>query len=343
MNCPLVSVLVPVFRVEKYIERCARSIFEQTYQDLEYFFIDDATDDASIDVLKKVLLDYPKRQKNSYIIRHGENKGLAAARNTAIKACRGEFVFHVDSDDWVEKNAIELLIKKQKETNADIVSAEALDHDNDITTRHVTSGWDLDKNSLLLSILKYQVSTSLWRRLIRKSLYVDNDITCDERGSGGEDFQVFPQLVYYAKKVSGIEDYIYHYNKSNQQSISNNVVDDVAIQIQGLISVKVIVSFFFDKEPCLRDIVAGMDVRNIHFRMMYNVSNRNKKSYNIFLKYMKASDQKYWYQIGWDSPLIRCLESCYYSITLVEKYRCLRNRFCRLRPRLNLKLSNRDI
>lgn len=334
MNSPLVSVLVPVFRVEKYIERCARSVFEQTYQDLEYIFIDDATDDASIDILKEVLLDYPERQKKSYIISHVENKGLAAARNTAVKACRGELVFHVDSDDWVEKNAIELLVKKQKETNADIVSAEALDHDNDIATRHVTGGWDLDKNSLLLSILKYQVSTSLWRRLIRKSLYIDHDITCDERGSGGEDFQVFPRLVYYAKKVSGIEDYIYHYNKSNQQSISNNVAEDVAIQIQGLISVKVIVSFFSDKEPYLREIVAGMDIRNIHYRMINNVFNRNKKGYYVFLKYMKDSDQRYWSQIGWDSPWIRHLECCYYLIILVEKYRYLRDWFCRLRPRL---------
>lgn len=107
---PLVSILIPVYNVEAYIERCARSAFEQSYQNLEFIFVDDATPDASIQVLQRVIADYPDRCDSIKILHHERNRGLAAARNTAIAACHGDFVMHVDSDDWLEPEAAELLI-----------------------------------------------------------------------------------------------------------------------------------------------------------------------------------------------------------------------------------------
>jgi glycosyltransferase involved in cell wall biosynthesis len=227
MPLPLVSVLVPVFRVERYVERCARSVLEQTYQNIEYIFVDDATDDASIIILERIILDYPDRQDRVRIIRHQSNRGLAAARNTAVDVSHGDFIFHVDSDDWIDNDAIELMVRKQQATNADIVTAEAFNDKNGIVTRHLTSGWNLDKTSLLKGILTYKVSTSIWRRLIRKSLYTENKIMCDERGCLGEDFQVLPKLVYYAKVVAGIENPIYRNNCINMWSILTNLHNSV--------------------------------------------------------------------------------------------------------------------
>ena len=121
MRLPLVSILIPVYQVEDYIERCARSAFEQTYQNLEFVFVDDGSTDSSIYVLKSVINDYPDLKDHIRIIRHPENRGLAAARNTAIKSCHGDFVMHVDSDDWLEPDAAELLVRRQQETEADII------------------------------------------------------------------------------------------------------------------------------------------------------------------------------------------------------------------------------
>ena len=118
----LVSILVPVYKVEKYIEQCARSLFEQTYDNLEYIFLDDCSPDNSIEILKRVMEDYPERKAQVRIIRHERNRGLAAARNTALDAANGPFVTHVDSDDYLGRDAIRLLVKKQEETGADIVS-----------------------------------------------------------------------------------------------------------------------------------------------------------------------------------------------------------------------------
>ena len=251
MSQPLVSVLIPVYQVEEYIERCARSVFEQTYPNLEYVFVDDGTPDASIQILQNVLTDYPKRRDSIRIIRHELNKGLATARNTAINACKGNFIFHVDADDWVEPDAVDILMRRQQETDADIISAEAYDHKENNITKHLTGGWNLNKKDLLVGILTYKVSTTVWRRLIRKKLYTDNNIRCNERGSGGEDFQVLPRLIYYAEKVAGVEDCIYHYNLSNIHSITNNVPYSIESQIQGLVSVRTIVHFFSDKEKYL--------------------------------------------------------------------------------------------
>ncbi len=99
---PKVSVIIPVYGVEKYIERCARSLFEQTLDDIEYLFIDDCTPDKSIEMLKQVLEDYPHRKPQVVIHRMEQNSGQAAVRKWGMQNAIGDYVIHCDSDDWVE-------------------------------------------------------------------------------------------------------------------------------------------------------------------------------------------------------------------------------------------------
>ena len=147
-----VSVLVPVFRVEKYIERCARSLFEQTYSNLEFVFVNDSPDDQSIDVLQRVIEDYPDRVGSIKIINHDSNRGVAAARNTLLDNATGDFVSWVDSDDWLESNAIELLIQKQQRTNSDVVSGNIHMHYDDYV-RDLMEKQYSDKDQMLLQQL----------------------------------------------------------------------------------------------------------------------------------------------------------------------------------------------
>ena len=98
-----VSILVPIYGVERFIERCARSLFEQTYPNIEYVFVNDCTADRSVEILKELVEDYPGRKDAVKIISHEKNRGLAAARNTALENATGVFICHVDSDDWVPK------------------------------------------------------------------------------------------------------------------------------------------------------------------------------------------------------------------------------------------------
>lgn len=89
-----VSVIVPVYKVEKYIERCARSLFNQTLDDIEYIFVDDCSPDRSIEILNQVIGDYPRRKDQVQIIHHASNQGLALARQTGLKAATGEYIAH---------------------------------------------------------------------------------------------------------------------------------------------------------------------------------------------------------------------------------------------------------
>ena len=119
---PEVSVCIPVYGVEKYIERCARSLFEQTMTDgIEFIFVNDCTTDKSIEILERILAEYPGRQAQTKIIHHATNKGLVAARNTGLAHATGDYIIHCDSDDWVDLNFYESLYKKAVETGADVV------------------------------------------------------------------------------------------------------------------------------------------------------------------------------------------------------------------------------
>lgn len=121
---PKVSVVIPVYGVEKYIERCARSLFEQTLDDIEYIFVNDCTKDRSIDILNEVINDYPARKQQIRIVHHEKNKGLPFARQSGWQVATGEYVANCDSDDWVDLNLYEMMYKEAIEKNADIVVSD---------------------------------------------------------------------------------------------------------------------------------------------------------------------------------------------------------------------------
>lgn len=317
MSQPLVSILVPVYKVELYIERCVRSVFEQTYDNLEFIFCDDCSTDASIRILETVMKDYPQREKQVQIICNDSNRGLAAVRSILVANATGDFVFHIDSDDWVEKNAVELLVSKQMESAADIVTARAYAHEHNKVEPYLDGGWNLDKQSMMEMMLKGKCSVSLWRRLIRKSLYTGNNLQPDEKGSCCEDFQVMLPLVWYSKSVVGIDAFIYHYDVTNTNSITNSYKDNLEIQLQILISRQVVSVFFSDKNLFYKNLCDEFAIRQAHFFMIRHWRNNRKEAYSFFVKYIKEFDKQYWSCIKWDFYLIRMLESNYHLLFVI--------------------------
>ena len=116
------SVLIPIYQVERYIERCAISLFEQTLQEgIEFIFVDDCSGDNSLDILMETINKYPKRKPQVLVLRHSINRGLAASRQTALEKASGEYVLTVDSDDWLELDTCEILRGIALRTDSDIV------------------------------------------------------------------------------------------------------------------------------------------------------------------------------------------------------------------------------
>lgn len=185
-----VSICVPIYGVEKYIDRCARSLFEQTFDSIEYIFVNDCTKDNSVGILNNVIARNPNRARDVKIINHNTNMGLGCSRNTAVTAATGEFILHVDSDDYIAFDCVEKAVKKQLENNYDFVSIESVD----VTTKglypnHIHNY--TSKKDFLVDMINHKIRNSIWGRLIRRSLYYDNYIRVESNVNMSEDLQGF--------------------------------------------------------------------------------------------------------------------------------------------------------
>ena len=123
-NQPLLSVIIPVYKVEKYLRRCLDSIVNQTYKNLEIILVDDGSPDNS----GKICDEYAQNDKRIKVI-HQKNKGQGAARNTGIIAANGELITFVDSDDWIENNTYEIMVSKLLQYELDIIKCAIVETD----------------------------------------------------------------------------------------------------------------------------------------------------------------------------------------------------------------------
>lgn len=215
-----VSVIIPVYRVEKFIEKCAASLFSQTLDDVEFIFVDDASPDNSMAVLEKCIQQYPQRKAQIRMLTHKENKGLPAARNTGLAVASGEYVFHCDSDDFVEPDMLETLYDEAKKKDADIVWCDwylSFEH-NERYMKQPDYATPMEAlKAMLAGLMKFNV----WNKLVRRRLYVDNQIAFPAGYAMGEDMTMM-LLFAVAGKVAYIPQAFYHYVKLNTEAYSQN-------------------------------------------------------------------------------------------------------------------------
>lgn len=217
-----VSVLVPVYGVEKYIEECARSLFEQTYEDIEYVFVDDCSKDGSIAILERVAEEYPQRKSQTRIIRHDHNKGLGGARLTALQKATGEYVTHVDSDDILPLDAIALLMAKAEESGADIVTGGYSEWRDGKATRYAEPP-QMGKEKYLKALLCQNiVKNRIWGRLYRRKTLTENGIYSVEGIDFSEDYAVVPRAVYHSR-IATVDRNVYYYRMDNNTSYTHTI------------------------------------------------------------------------------------------------------------------------
>ena len=214
-----ISVITPIFKVRNFIERCACSLFEQTLKDIEYIFVDDASPDDSIEILKSCMERYPERKEKVTILTHEQNKGLPAARNTGLAVATGEYVFHCDSDDFVEKDMLEQMYMAAKGKDADMVYCDFYlsfeKNERYMSNPAYDNAEDMFKSGLLGGNMKYNV----WNKLVKRSLYTDNDIWFPAGHAMGEDMTMI-RLAACARSVAYVPKAFYHYVKLNSNAYS---------------------------------------------------------------------------------------------------------------------------
>ncbi len=311
-----VSICVPIYKTEKYIEKCVSSLFEQTYQNIEFIFIDDKSPDNSITILKRLIQTYHK-ENETIIISHEKNRGLAAARNSGVEASTGEFIMHVDSDDYLEKNAVELALKKQKETDSDIVTfgfiIEYPQYQMIETPPDFKNADDMCKK-----LISRQVNINLCGRLYKANLYKHHNIKAQEGADMGEDYQVSPILAYYAQKVTSLKIPLYHYNCKNINSYCSSFSE--AKKIQSETSINILMDFFKDKPNFKEATEIGW--LNIYITIAKNctrnLSNYNKTRFFSVQKKAALIDKKYKKKIGLKERIVLSITSYYLCYSYIN-------------------------
>lgn len=219
---PKISVIIPVYGVEKYIERCARSLFEQTMTDIEFIFVDDCTPDKSIDILKRVIDEYRPcfagERKSVRIERMPTNSGQAAVRRHGIQLATGDYIVHCDSDDWADHDMYRILYEEAMRIDADIVMCGYKVTDGVQVYGSECSPHFTDKHKLLSDLLTLHESWSVWNKLCKRSLY-DESLVYPTLAMG-EDMVLTLQMVLKAKRIGIVPNALYNYFY-NPDSITN--------------------------------------------------------------------------------------------------------------------------
>lgn len=218
----LISIVIPVYNSSRYIEKCIRSVFNQTYQDLEIIIVDDCGKDGSIDIIKRVLIEYPDFSSKVRFIYHEFNQGCAAARRDGMKEATGEYILQVDSDDFVDTTMVEKMAAKALEDDADMVVCNYY-HTNKDRRSLVEIKRPSNNIEFVSMVLQGYVHAGAWNKMMRRSILAEHQIYPVAGINMGDDMTVLIQALFHVKKIGYIDDALYFYNCSNDESLSKTI------------------------------------------------------------------------------------------------------------------------
>ena len=219
-NDPKISVIVPVYSVEKFIRQCAESLCAQDYGNIELIFVDDGSPDRSMEILQEVLDSHPAVKAKSVVIRQ-KNAGLPQARMSGLRAATGDFIIHVDSDDWVEPDYLSKLAGKAVEEDADVVYCDffkeyegklsRVDRERDIVSP--------DGPAAAKAVHNGVIRAYMWNKLASRKLYDLDNMIVPPRGYH-EDIVFQTQILYSATKCVHLKEPLYHYRRRRAGSLT---------------------------------------------------------------------------------------------------------------------------
>lgn len=248
----LISVVVPVYNAEKYLDKCIQSIINQKYSNLEIILVDDGSKDNSLELCKK----YAENDKRIKVI-HKENGGVSTARNSGIEAVSGDFIAFIDSDDYIDENMYFNMIQKVSEYDCDVVMCDCYKVNSDkkeVFTHDIRSGFYNKKHlykeyfdkSLMLDSINYPATISNCVMLIRADIIKDNKLEYKEGIKFSEDLLFGSRVMYYANSFYYLKGECYYNYINNPTSTTNTYYEK---KWDNFISLyKEIKAFFEDKE-----------------------------------------------------------------------------------------------
>lgn len=232
-----VSVIIPVYNIEKYIKRCLDSVLNQTYSNLEVICVNDGSTDNSLEILK----EYGRKDDRIKVFSK-ENKGVSAARNLGIKEVTGEYITFIDGDDFVELNMIEDMVNIMKENSADIVKCAYV---KDYIYKQIPYNLKLGKEISIYEnesmpdlydfFLNKYILNSMCCQLINASIIKDNNILVNTEYAYGEDARFNYELYSFANKVVLVDKTYYHYFYNDNSATTIKKEDSIVRRIKEAI------------------------------------------------------------------------------------------------------------
>lgn len=218
----LISIIIPIYNADKYLDRCLESVINQTYKNIEIILINDGSTDNSINIIN----EYKQKDERILVINR-ENRGVLYTRLEGLKKAQGKYISYIDSDDWIEKNMIEILYNKIIKYDADVVKCEYAYNNSNIAngTLNVKEDKFIKKEEFEpLFYDKFFIDMNvhnLWDQMFKKELIVDCLSYINTDISMGDDLEINIQLFKNIRNILFIPDVLYHY-RYNCDSISNN-------------------------------------------------------------------------------------------------------------------------
>ena len=314
-----VSILVPVFGAEQYIERCSRSLFAQSYPNLEYVFVDDCSPDRSLEVLRRVMDDYPERRDAVRIVSHAVNRGVAAARNTGLDHASGSFLFFVDSDDWLDTDAILSLVLQQSKTDAGLVWGRRLVHGCKGEYLFPEQVYE-SQEQMVLQMMQRTWDHFVTGRLVRRRVFDDHQLRWIEGLDIGEDRYMMSLLAYHVQGFTMVDDLIYHYERRNVGALTSGGDAQKAFrnnraELENVLSMEL---FFRDKEPVYRQGCASCISEQLQYNLQTAVVFQDRGEYYRVLETTHQRQGRKKGPCGWIKSRYR------YQIMVRQKNRAVR-------------------
>ena len=213
-----ISLVAPVYGVEKYIAKFAESVLDQTYQDIQFVFVNDGTKDRSMEILRQLIEERYAHLKQRILIVDKENGGLPSARKAGLDVAEGEYILFADSDDWLETDAVEKVMAKADETDADIVYFDLVkEYGHRTSYKRERDYTGKTKEDFIVNMFNYKSFGYTVTKCFKRKLYTDNVIYMPKLGMH-EDIYLMSQIIFYAGSLVHIPEALYHYRKDNPDS-----------------------------------------------------------------------------------------------------------------------------
>lgn len=211
-----ISVVIPVYNAEKFIEKCIESVIDQTLKEIEIIVINDGSKDNSLKVIK----NYEKNKKVKIL--NIENSGSSKTRNLGIYSAKGEYVLCIDADDYLEdKLVLEKLYNKCKCDKLDILVFDFYRENNGkkeyAVNIDVSNEQEILKENYIRDLIKGKWGMNIWSKIVKTELFIKNDVIFPEYIFYGEDLVTSLKLVYFAKKIGKINEALYNYVQHESQ------------------------------------------------------------------------------------------------------------------------------